>query len=140
MVDTSDGMDVALCTVDAGNTELQFSGAFRPLFAFRKGQFDKIEADKFPIGGSQLDAQRKFTVHRLPLAPGDTFYMTSDGYADQFGGPLGKKFMVKRFNDLLASIQDKPMEEQGRLLEEAFLGWKGNYQQVDDILLIGFRF
>jgi len=140
VVDTSDGMDVALCTINADNTELSFAGAFRPLFIFKKGEFDKIEADKFPIGGSQLDAQRKFTMHRMLINKGDTFYMTSDGYADQFGGPTGKKFMVKRFNDLLISIQDKPMDEQGKLLEDAFVNWKGDYLQVDDILMFGFRF
>ena len=140
VVDTSDGMDVAICVIDENNTELQFAGAFRPLFMFRNGVFDKIEADKFPIGGSQLDAERRFTMRRITINKGDTFYMTSDGYADQFGGDQGKKFMVKRFNELLVSIQDKPMEEQGRIVEETFYRWKGDYQQIDDVLMFGFRF
>jgi ligand-binding sensor domain-containing protein/serine phosphatase RsbU (regulator of sigma subunit) len=140
VVDTSDGMDVAICSINSDNTELQYAGAFRPLFILNGKQFDRVEADKFPIGGSQLDAQRHYTCHTLPVNKGDTFYMTSDGYADQFGGERGKKFMVKRFNELLLSIQDKDMEEQGRILEETFNNWRGEYQQVDDILVMGIRF
>ncbi|MCW3086065.1 MAG: rsbU 6 [Bacteroidetes bacterium] len=140
VVDTSDGMDVALCTINADNTELQYAGAFRPLFIINGNKFDKIEADKIPIGGSQTDAQRKYNCHAIKINKGDTFYMTSDGYADQFGGDKGKKFMVKRFNELLLSIQELPMEKQGAVLEDAFEKWKGGYQQVDDILVMGIRF
>ncbi|HEX8515551.1 MAG TPA: two-component regulator propeller domain-containing protein [Bacteroidia bacterium] len=140
VVDTSDGMDVAICSISEDNSELQYAGAYRPLFILNGIMFDRIEADKFPIGGSQLDAQRKYTNHTLKINKGDTFYMSSDGYADQFGGEKGKKFMVKRFNELLLSIQDKPMEEQGRILEETFSSWRGEFQQVDDILVMGIRF
>ena len=140
VVDTSDGMDVAICSIDSNNTEMLFAGAFRPLFILNGSTFKKVEADKFPIGGSQLDAQRHYTCHVIRIEKGDTFYMSSDGYADQFGGEKGKKFMVKRFNELLLSIQDKSMEEQGRILEETFNSWRGEYQQVDDILVMGIRF
>jgi ligand-binding sensor domain-containing protein/serine phosphatase RsbU (regulator of sigma subunit) len=140
IVDTSDGMDVAICSISADNTDLQYAGAYRPLFIINGSMFDRIEADKLPIGGSQLDAHRKYTLHTLPIKKGDTFYMSSDGYADQFGGEKGKKFMVKRFNELLISIQDKSMEEQGKILEDAFNNWRGDYQQVDDILVMGIRF
>jgi ligand-binding sensor domain-containing protein/serine phosphatase RsbU (regulator of sigma subunit) len=140
VVDTSDGMDVAICSIDVNNSELQFAGAYRPLFILNGSNYKRVEADKFPIGGSQLDAQRRYTSHTIRINKGDTFYMTSDGYADQFGGEKGKKFMVKRFNELLLSIQDKPMEEQGRILEETFAQWRGEYQQVDDILVMGIRF
>jgi ligand-binding sensor domain-containing protein/serine phosphatase RsbU (regulator of sigma subunit) len=140
VVDTSDGMDVALCCIDAVKHELKFAGAFRPLFIVNGKKFERIESDKFPIGGSQLDSGRKFTLHKIKINEGDTFYMTSDGYADQFGGEKGKKFMVKRFNELLLSIQNKPMDEQGKILEETFEKWRGHYQQVDDILVMGIRF
>ncbi|MCW3103682.1 MAG: rsbU 6 [Bacteroidetes bacterium] len=140
VVDTSDGMDVAICSINSDNTEMLFAGAFRPLFILNGSKFEKVEADKFPIGGSQLDAQRRYTSHAIKIGKGDTFYMSSDGYADQFGGEKGKKFMVKRFNELLLSIQDKGMEEQGRILEETFNSWRGEYQQVDDILVMGIRF
>ncbi|MBL7884537.1 MAG: SpoIIE family protein phosphatase, partial [Bacteroidia bacterium] len=140
IVDTSDGMDVAICSVDTKNNELKFAGAYRPLFMIKNGTFGKIEADKFPIGGSQLDIQRKFTCHTISIDKGDTFYMCSDGYADQFGGEKGKKFMVKRLNELLLGIQAQAMDEQAKTLEYSFENWKGSYQQVDDILVIGIRF
>jgi ligand-binding sensor domain-containing protein/serine phosphatase RsbU (regulator of sigma subunit) len=140
VVDTSDGMDVSICTVDIEKRELQFSGAYRPLFIINYNDFEKIEGNKFPIGGSQLDADRVFTNHTRFLKKGDTIYMFSDGYADQFGGDNGKKFMVKRFNQLLVSIQDQDMAEQGRILEKTIESWRGQYEQVDDILVIGIRF
>lgn len=140
VVDTSDGMDVCICTIDMQKRELQFSGAYRPLFIFNYNDFEKIEGNKFPIGGSHLDHERTFTNHTRFLKKGDTIYMFSDGYADQFGGDNGKKFMVKRFNQLLLSIQDKPMQEQGKMLDSTIEQWRGNYEQVDDILVIGIRF
>lgn len=140
VVDTSDGMDVALCTIDTVKNELQFAGAYRPLYIVNKNKFERIEADKSPIGGSQLDAERKFTSHIIKIKKGDTIYMTSDGYADQFGGKKGKKFMVKRFHEMLLSIQDQSMIEQGKMLETTFETWKGGYQQIDDILVIGIKF
>jgi serine phosphatase RsbU (regulator of sigma subunit) len=140
VVDTSDGMDVALCTIDTETNEVKYAGAYRPLFIVNGSNFEKIEADKNPIGGSQLDPDRKFTCHTYIAKAGDTLYMASDGYADQFGGEKGKKFMVKRFNELLLSMQDQNMQEQAQILENTFNKWRGNYQQVDDILVIGLRF
>ena len=140
VVDTSDGMDVALCSIDTQTNEVKYSGAYRPLYIVNGAEFKKIDADKNPIGGSQLDPDRKFTCHTIQLKKGDTLYMSSDGYADQFGGEKGKKFMVKRFNELLLSMQDKNMQAQANELEQTFNQWKGSYQQVDDILVIGIRF
>lgn len=140
VVDTSDGMDVALCCIDSKNDTLEFAGAYRPLFIVNGKKFEKIEADKSPIGGSQLDADRKFTSHKIKINKGDTFYMASDGYADQFGGEKGKKFMVKRFNELMLAMQPQSMEEQCKTLDSTFESWRGTYQQIDDILVIGIRF
>ncbi len=140
VVDTSDGMDVALCSIDTKTNEVKYAGAYRPLFILNGTTFAKIDADKNPIGGSQLDPDRKFTCHTYIAKPGDTFYMASDGYADQFGGEKGKKFMVKRFNELLLSIQNEDMQQQSVTLENTFNKWRGSYQQVDDILVIGIRF
>jgi ligand-binding sensor domain-containing protein/serine phosphatase RsbU (regulator of sigma subunit) len=140
VVDTSDGMDVALCSIDTITNEVKYAGAYRPLFIVNGTHFEKIDADKNPIGGSQLDPDRKFTCHSYFAKPGDTFYMASDGYADQFGGEKGKKFMVKRFNELLLSMQEQNMQEQATILESTFNKWRGSYQQVDDILVIGIRF
>ncbi|MCX6296310.1 MAG: triple tyrosine motif-containing protein [Bacteroidetes bacterium] len=140
VVDTSDGMDVAICCIDSENTELQYAGAYRPLYKVNKGKLEKIEADKNPIGGSQLDAGRKFTAHTVKIQKGDSVYMASDGFADQFGGEKGKKFMVKRFNELILSMQYLSMDNQGKSLDETFEKWRGSYQQIDDILVIGIRF
>lgn len=137
--DTSDGMDVALCTISADHTELQYAGAYRPLFIVNGRSFSKVEADKLPVGGAQQQAGRHYTCHTHKVNKGDTFYLFSDGFADQFGGDKGKKFMVKRFHELLLSVQDQPLQQQGETLEKAFNDWKGNYQQVDDILVAGFR-
>lgn len=140
VVDTSDGMDVAICSIDFEKKELEYAGAYRPLFIVNKDSFEKIDADKQPIGGSQLDVDRKFTSHIVKIKKNDTIYMTTDGYADQFGGEKGKKFMVKRFNELITSIQEMEMQEQARVLESTFENWKGSHQQIDDILVIGIRF
>lgn len=139
-VDTTDGMDLALCTIDFENNVLEYAGAYRPLFMFDKdGNFNKINGDKFPIGGSNFRAEKDFTNHKIAFKPGDTFYIFSDGFADQFGGPKGKKFMVKRLIELLTEIQSYNLDEQYALLKEHFLKWKKEYEQVDDILVIGFR-
>lgn len=139
VVDTSDGMDVALCAIDTKNNEIKYAGAYRPIYIVNDNKFEKIEADKFPIGGSQLDVERKFKCHTIQYQKGDTLYMSSDGYADQFGGAKGKKFMVKRFNDLLASVYKKEMKEQSLILEQTIVEWQGTLQQVDDILVVGIR-
>ena len=93
-----------------------------------------------PIGGSQFVTDQKFTNHTVNLSKGDTIYLTSDGYADQFGGEKGKKFMVKRFYALLNSNQNETMKEQGEILSRTFETWRGGISQVDDILVIGIRF
>ncbi len=139
VVDTSDGMDVALCAIDTKNNEIKYAGAYRPIYILNDNKFEKIEANKFSIGGSQLDVERKFTCHTIKYQKGDTLYMSSDGYADQFGGDKGKKFMIKRYNELLLSIYKKDMQEQSQILEETIEGWRGDYQQVDDILVIGIK-
>lgn len=137
--DTTDGMDIAICTIDKAKREVLYAGALRPLIVMRKVVMSKVESDRFPIGGSQDTRDRKFTLHRFPVDPGDTLYMFSDGYADQFGGEKGKKFMMKNLLQKLVAISHLPMDEQARLLEETFEEWKGEYQQVDDVLLVGIR-
>ncbi len=139
VVDTSDGMDVALCAIDTKNNEIKYAGAYRPIYIVNDTKFEKIEANKFPIGGSQLDIERKFTCHTIKYEKGDTVYMSSDGYADQFGGDKGKKFMVKRYNELLQSVYSKEMKQQAEILENTIESWRGDYQQVDDILVIGLK-
>jgi serine phosphatase RsbU (regulator of sigma subunit) len=106
----------------------------------RKGELIETKADKFPIGGALEDSDsRQYTSHSVQLHKGDTIYIFSDGYADQFGGEKGKKFMVKQFRQLLLSIQNLSMEEQKTYLNNTIEAWRGKHEQVDDILIIGMR-
>ncbi len=138
-VETTDGMDVAVCSIDQARNEIQFAGALRPLLIVNGSSMEKIEGNKFPIGGAQINSERIFTNHLRPFGKGSTLYMFTDGYADQFGGDKGKKFMVKRMNELLISLQGLSMKEQGISMDASIEEWKGSYQQVDDILVIGIR-
>ncbi|MEW6469686.1 MAG: SpoIIE family protein phosphatase [Bacteroidota bacterium] len=136
---SKDGMDIALLAFDFGGKQVHYAGAQRPLWMIRDGKLEEIRADKFSIGGLQMEAKRTFTNHVIDYKNGDCFYLSSDGFADQFGGPHGKKFMSKRFKDLLLSIHEKPMPEQWRILNRAAEEWRGGTVQVDDILVIGIR-
>ncbi len=132
-----DGMDVALCRIDRKAHEVLFAGAFRPLYWMHDGQLTIINGDRKPIGGSQHDPKRKFTVHRIAYHPGDRLYLFSDGYVDQFGGPERKKFMAARFNEMIMANHRLPMSAQAAVLERSFLEWKGQNEQVDDVCVLG---
>jgi len=138
-IGSKDGMDIALLAFDFGGKQVHYAGAQRPLWMIRDGKLEEIRADKFSIGGLQMEEKRTFTNHVIDYKKGDCFYLSSDGFADQFGGPHGKKFMSKRFKDLLLSIHEKPMTEQWRILNRAAEEWRGGSVQVDDILVIGIR-
>ncbi len=133
-----DGMDMALCSYDPTRMVLEYAGANSPLYVVRNGEVLKFSPDKRPIGGIELPGQQ-FTDHRIKLEQGDMVYLFSDGYADQFGGAQGKKYMYRRFRELLVEISRYPTEQQSSMLEQAFNGWRGGYEQVDDILVIGMR-
>ena len=133
-----DGMDAVLCSWNKNGT-LEYSLAYNPLLIIRKGEILETKADKQPVG-FHTGAQKPFTHHELKLEKGDTVYLFSDGYPDQFGGPKDKKFMMKNFKKLLLSIQDKTMNEQKSILETTMAEWKGDTEQVDDILVMGVRF
>lgn len=135
----NDGMDLALICVDKKNNKLDFAGAYNPLFFIREGELTEIKADRFPIGRSISDKKKEFTTHSMKVQKGDSFYIFSDGYADQFGGPDNKKFRKKNMKDLLLKIQNMKMADQSTTLEEEFNTWKGNNEQVDDIVIIGKR-
>jgi ligand-binding sensor domain-containing protein/serine phosphatase RsbU (regulator of sigma subunit) len=138
--DNNDGMDVSIVTINTKTKECWWSGAFRTLVLIKAtGELEKIEGDKYPIGGSQLDSNRIFTTHTLHLSTNDSIYLFSDGYADQFGGEKGKKFMVKKFHQNLLAIHHLTMQEQKQELENQFNDWKANYEQVDDVLVIGIK-
>lgn len=139
-----DGMDIALCSFNKENMTLDYAGANRALWIYRKGTTEKaeiIKPDKFPIGGLEFDfeVKRQFTNHTVQLQKGDCVYVFSDGYADQFGGEKGKKFMVANLQRTFSEITDKPMEEQYEHLRKVFTDWRGSYEQIDDVLVIGVR-
>ncbi|MCD6066257.1 MAG: putative cyclase [Bacteroidetes bacterium] len=139
--DVKDGMDISLCSYDPKTRQVQYAGANNPLWIVRKDiegiELIEIKADKQPIG--KFDYRKPFTNHVIQLQEGDCVYMFTDGYADQFGGPLGKKFKYKTLKDLLISLYDRNMQMQHRFIEEAFLEWKKGYDQVDDVCIVGFR-
>ena len=135
-----DGMDMALCAINFDKLELQYAGANNPLYIVRQKQFIEVKPDKLAIGADTDDAAIKvFTNHTIKLEKGDSVYLFTDGYADQFGGPNGKKFKYKKFQELLIEMQDNTMEEQKQILNFHFEQWKGSLEQVDDILVIGIR-
>lgn len=133
-----DGMDMALCSFDPSRGVLEYAGANCPLYLVRGGEVLLFAPDKNAIGSFDLNG-KSFTDHRIKLQQGDMVYIFSDGYADQFGGPKGKKFLYRRFRELLVEISAHPTERQRGLLQEAFNTWRGAHEQVDDILVIGMR-
>lgn len=137
-VETKDGMDMSMCSINYDTLELQYAGAFNPLYLVRDGQLIQCKADKFPIGSRTEDQKANcFTNNIIKLQKGDTFYIFSDGYADQFGGPKGKKFMTGNFRELLLKTSALPIEQQKDFLDTTIETWRGALEQVDDILVIG---
>lgn len=133
--DVKDGMDIALCSLQ--NNTLEYAGANNPLWLIRNNELIEIKANKQPIG--KFDNPTPYLNHTINLQKGDTFYVFSDGYADQFGGEKGKKFKSANFKKLLLSIQKQSMEEQKKTLQSSFKNWKGNLEQLDDVCIIGVR-
>lgn len=134
-----DGMDIALCAINFNTNKLEYAGAYNPLYIIRNGKLIQISSDKKAIGNHSNDQIEEYTHHEFDLLKGDTIYVFTDGYADQFGGAKGKKFKYKSLQQLLISIQDKDMNEQKLILEDTFTNWKGILEQVDDILIMGVR-
>jgi serine phosphatase RsbU (regulator of sigma subunit) len=133
-----DGMDIALICFDFESSTLEFSGANRPLYHVRDGQLTEYRATKAPIGGLTSDDQ-EYDGHSVPLRRNDMIYIFTDGYADQFGGPEGKKFMSKRLKELIIRVSGLPTKEQEKIFVDTHNEWKGKREQVDDLLLIGIR-
>lgn len=136
---SKDGMDIAICSLNHKTKELQFAGAFNPLYLLRNGEIIQTKGDKYPIGSFLDGATPNFTNNTIQLEEGDQLYIFSDGYADQFGGPRGKKMMYKKFRDTLIANSEKDLSIQKDLLKDHLLNWMGEEEQVDDILVIGVK-
>lgn len=138
-------MDISLLSLtrlkDTSNPgyQLLWSGANNPLWILRKGatEIEEIRPDKQPVG--KFAGAMPFTTQSLHVAPGDTLYIFTDGYQDQFGGEKGKKFKASNLKQLILSVSAQTMAEQRRLIDARFVEWKGNLEQVDDICIIGIR-
>jgi serine phosphatase RsbU (regulator of sigma subunit) len=136
---TVDGMDISLCAINPNKRTLAFSSTGRPLFLIRDGEVSVIRNGRHPIG-LVLKKERSYETQHLALQEGDTVYIFTDGYCDQLGGDEGEKLMYDRFRELLLSVQDKPLPEQETILASHLEKWRGEYPQLDDILVIGMRF
>jgi serine phosphatase RsbU (regulator of sigma subunit) len=150
-----DGMDMALAIIDRDNLEMQYAGAFNPLFLIRNRLVDgkefeglpslenddyrliEFKADRQPIAIHSIETD--FTTRVIPLKKGDTLYLFSDGFADQIGGPRAKKFLSRNFKRYLLEIQAGTMEQQHKQLDDTLEQWREGYEQVDDILVMGIR-
>ncbi|MBL7111490.1 MAG: SpoIIE family protein phosphatase [Bacteroidales bacterium] len=137
----NDGMDLCLCVIDKKDNYLEYSGAFNPLYLLRDDTIIEIKANRFSVGADThvFKITKTFKSHRIYLQKDDILYMFSDGYADQFGGPEGKKFKFRRFRHLLLTIHKLPLDKQHAILDASIEEWRGEYDQVDDIMVIGIR-
>lgn len=135
--EVKDGMDIAICSLQG--TTLQYAGANNPLWIIRKNSttIEEIKPNKQPIG--KYAEAEPFTTHTIELEHGDSIYIFSDGYADQFGGEKGKKFMLRSLKELFLSVQNKALSEQQNIIDSTFENWKGNLAQIDDVCVIGVR-
>lgn len=133
-----DGMDMAVCVIDFSTSRLYYAGANCPLYLIRGKELTHYRPDKMPVAIHYRMGD--FTLHTIELMKGDCFYIFSDGYADQFGGPDQKKFMSARMKEELVRVSEMPMIQQGERLNDLFVKWQGDNPQVDDVTIIGIRY
>jgi CheY-like chemotaxis protein len=136
--ESKDGIDMSLCIIDSEKQKIQFAGAHNPLYIIKDGNLEVYKGDRMPVS-IHRNAHKPFTNHEIDFKEKDTIYMFSDGYYDQIGGPKKRKFLSRNFQQLLLDIHKKPMHEQKEILDNKFEEWRGNYFQLDDILVIGIK-
>jgi serine phosphatase RsbU (regulator of sigma subunit) len=136
--EAKDSIDIGLCIIDCCTGKVQFSGANRPLIMVRDGVLTEYKADKMTIGVAPLK-ETPFTNFTIDSVAGDRFYLFSDGYADQFGEKSNKKLKHKQFRKIIESAQELKMSLQRQIMENAYFGWKGSAEQIDDVLIFGFQ-
>lgn len=135
-----EGMDTAVCTIDLDSDEMKFASAQRPIMLIRDGKAITFKGSIYPIGEYYDNIQKIFTNTTIPLKDDDNIYMFSDGYTSQFNELSEKKFNFRRFRQLLTDINRRPMKEQPVIIHRTYEAWKGNSEQVDDILIVGFKY
>ena len=135
----NDGMDMALCVIDKATHQVQFSGAKNPLVYIQNNEVEVIKGCRYPIGGVQISRRQPYQAHTVTVDAHTTFYIYSDGFQDQYGGPKDRKFMTRNFRELLHKVHHLPLAQQQKELEKALDEWRGQRSQVDDILVIGFH-
>jgi serine phosphatase RsbU (regulator of sigma subunit) len=135
----NDGMDMSVCVFDKESMKLYYAAANHVLYLIRNGELTQVKGDKQAIGLQSLETFKPYNNYSHDLQKGDAVYMFSDGFEDQFGGEKGKKYRSSHFREFLISIQSHSMANQKALLEKEFLSWKGQHEQVDDVLVIGIK-
>jgi len=141
--ESRDGMDLALCVINKAENKLSYAGANRPLYYFdnskTENKFGEVKPSKFPIGGHDFDGKKVYVETELENIQNLNFYIFTDGYADQFGGPKGKKYMLKNLQRTFEEVQPHALAEQMKIVDTSLENWKTGYDQVDDVLVIGFK-
>ena len=135
--ENKDGMDLALCQLDYISKKLYFAGANNPLYYFKNNKLDEIKPSRQPIG--VYTKEKPFTLTEIDIIENEIFYIFSDGFTSQFGGEKNEKFKSHRFKDLISEIYFLQLSEQKQIIEQKFVEWKGNYEQTDDVLVIGIK-
>lgn len=137
---TQDGMDIALCKINKETNQLEYAGAHRPLYFTSNNELYEIKGNKFPIGGAQYKNRVKFTNTTINYKEGDYFFLFSDGFPDQFGGPKNKKFSPRRIREIIKNNANLGLSQVQHVMDEEFDKWKANNKQTDDVLMIGIKF
>lgn len=135
----NDGMDMSILIINNETQEIWFAGANMPLYYVQNGEEKVIKGSPYPIGSSQYNNTKVYESHVIPYEFGSKFYLFSDGYQDQFGGPRNKKFMTKKFRELIFKTSNMTMNDQKEYMTEAFINWKKFEEQTDDILVLGIE-
>ncbi|PCH66496.1 MAG: hypothetical protein COC01_07875 [Bacteroidetes bacterium] len=141
-IESKDGMDIALCSINKEKREVQYAGAHRSLLWFHDGIIEEIRGNRFPVGGLQYSSRGKeikFTNHKLQLAEGDSIFFYSDGLIDQVGGPKGRRFQNDQVKEIITDNKDKSMDELKVIFNDQFIKWMGSEKQLDDVIMMGIK-
>lgn len=136
--DISDGMDIAIAVIDTEKKNLHFAGAYNPLYIHRNNELIILEADRMPVRKHVKD-NIPFTLKSVEILPDDRLYLFSDGFKDQFGGEKNKKFSSRAFHDLIKQLGEIPFEDQYDVLQNTYNSWKQENEQIDDVVVMGFK-